>query len=190
MRNTHKQLLKLTYAALCFALCMVLPLLTAGDTMLGNYLCLMHLPVLLCGMLCGGGWGLVVGFSAPLIRSLLFGRPPIIPVGVGMMAELAIYGLCCGLLFRALTARMVLPGRHTGALTARIYLSLLPAMLLGRLAGGATKIALVAAGRIPTYTWHAFFAAYFVQTVPGVLLQLVLIPLITVALCRARLLPR
>ena len=80
----NDSLKKMIYAALCLALCMVLPFLTANNPMLGNVFCLMHIPVLLCGFICGPWWGLAVGAIAPLLRSVTIGMPPLFPTAVAM----------------------------------------------------------------------------------------------------------
>ena len=52
---------KLTYSAICLALCLVLPFLTGQIPQIGSALCPMHLPVLLAGFLCGPWWAAAVG---------------------------------------------------------------------------------------------------------------------------------
>ena len=79
------------------ALALVLPFLTGQLPQIGNMLCPMHLPVLLCGFLLGWPWGLAVGVTAPLLRSALFGMPPLYPVALAMCLELGCYGLVIGL---------------------------------------------------------------------------------------------
>ena len=74
MKNQNKTL-KMVTAALCLALAFVLPFLTGQIPEVGSMLCPMHSPVLLCGFVCGWPWGLVVGFTAPLFRSLTLGAP-------------------------------------------------------------------------------------------------------------------
>ncbi len=90
---------KLTRAAICLALCMVLPFLTGQIPQIGSALSPMHIPVLLGGFLCGPGWAAAVGFVAPLLRFVLFGMPPIFPTGLAMSVELMVYGLVSGLLY-------------------------------------------------------------------------------------------
>ena len=88
-KNT-KTVRQLVPAALFLALAFVLPLLTGQVPKVGNMLCPMHFPVLLCGFVLGGPWGLAVGFAAPLLRSVLFGMPPMFPVAMGWCPG------CCG----------------------------------------------------------------------------------------------
>ena len=83
-------------AALFLALAFVLPMVTGHLPQVGNMLCPMHFPILLCGFVLGGPWGLAVGFAAPLLRSVLFGMPPMFPVAISMAFELATYGFVSG----------------------------------------------------------------------------------------------
>ena len=84
----NKNIQKLTYSALYLAIALVLPFLTGQIPQIGSMLCPMHIPALLCGFVCGWGWGLAVGFIAPLLRSVLFGMPDIFPTAVSMAFEL------------------------------------------------------------------------------------------------------
>lgn len=125
------QVRRMTYSALCLALALVLPFLTGQIPQIGSALCPMHLPVLLCGFLCGWPWGLAVGFIAPLLRSVIFGMPPMIPTALAMAFELATYGALAGFLYRKFPK--TIPG---------IYASLLIAMICGRLVWGVVRLIL------------------------------------------------
>lgn len=164
---------KLVLAALCLALCMVLPLLTGQIPEIGNMLCPMHIPVLLCGFLVGPLWASMVGLIAPLLRFALFGMPKIFPTGIAMCAELAVYGAASGWLYRKLPRR-----------TLSLYASLLAAMLLGRVAWGAVRLALSGLSG-SAFTFSAFLAGAFTTAIPGIILHIVLIPVIVLALERA-----
>ena len=128
---------QLVLAALFLALAFVLPLLTGQVPKVGNMLCPMHFPVLLCGFVLGGPWGLAVGFAAPLLRSVLFGMPPMFPVAISMAFELATYGLVSGLLRHR--AKHNLPA---------LYAVLLAAMVSGRIIWGIVRFVL-AGGELP-----------------------------------------
>ena len=119
---------RLVYSAVCLALCMVLPLLTGQIPEICSMLSPMHIPVLLCGFLCGPWYALAVGAVAPLLRFLIFSMPPIYPTGIAMCFELAVYGAVSGLLYQALPKK-----------TGNIYLSLIAAMLAGRIMWGAVR---------------------------------------------------
>ncbi len=118
-------------AALFLALAFVLPMVTGHVPQVGNMLCPMHFPILLCGFVLGGPWGLAVGFAAPLLRSALFGMPPMFPIAISMAFELAAYGAVSGWLYRRV--------KHTLPMT---YATLAAAMVAGRLVWGAVRFVL------------------------------------------------
>lgn len=160
----------LTSAAICLALCMVLPFLTGQIPQIGSALSPMHIPVLLGGFLCGPWWAMVVGFIAPLLRFALFGMPPIFPTGLAMSFELAAYGLISGLLYTKLPKK-----------TASIYVSLVAAMLAGRLVWGGIMVVLMGLSH-SVFTWAAFVAGAFTNAIPGIIVHIVLIPMLVLAL--------
>ena len=103
----HESLLKMILSALFLALAYIMPFLTGQIPEIGSMLCPMHIPVLLCGFICGWQWGLAVGFVAPLFRSLILGMPPLFPVAVCMAFELAAYGLVAGMMHKILPKKKV-----------------------------------------------------------------------------------
>lgn len=161
---------KLVLAALFLALAYVMPFLTGQIPEIGSKLCPMHIPVLLCGFFCGWPWGLVVGFVAPLLRSLTLGMPPLFPTAICMALELAAYGAVSGLMHKLLPRKKPFT-----------YLSLIIAMIVGRLVwGGAMYLCLGATGG--QFTLAAFFAGAVLNALPGILVQLVLIPILVMTL--------
>lgn len=176
---------RLVIAAICLALCWVLPFLTGQIPEIGSMLSPMHLPVFLCGFLAGPVLGCAVGFVAPLTRSLMFAMPPILPA-VAMAFEMAAYGAVCGALYVLL--EKVLSGSN-GRLVARIYVSLVAAQLVGRLIWGAARVVLLGLGDLP-FSWMIFITSGFVEAIPGVVVQLVLVPIIVLALTKAKLVPK
>ncbi len=169
-----KNVRKLVLAAVCVALGLVLPLLTGQIPEIGSKLCPMHIPILLCGFLCGWQYGLVAGFITPLLRSVIFSMPPMIPTALAMAFELAAYGCFAGLLNRLFPRK-----------PAYVYVSLVLAMLLGRIVWGLASWAIYALFTEETFTLKLFFANGFVNAVPGIILHIVLIPPIVLALRRA-----
>ncbi len=149
------------------AIGVVLPLLTMQIKEIGDSLLPMHLPVMLCGLICGGPYGLLVGAVLPFLRSVLFSMPPIYPNAVWMSAELATYGLVIGLLYRK--------GKNTSI--PYLYFCLITAMISGRIVWGIAKTLLLGLGG-STFTLGAFITGGFVDAFPGIVLQLILIPLI------------
>ena len=173
MNNKRTNVLKLTCAAICLALCMVLPFLTGQIKEIGNMLCPMHIPVLLCGFICGPAYAAAVGAIAPLLRFMLFGMPKIFPTGVGMCAELAAYGVIAGVLYGCLPKK-----------PAYVYAALIGAMAGGRAIWGVVMAALMAASG-SAFTWSAFIAGAFLNAVPGIIVHILIIPVIVLAVERA-----
>lgn len=166
----HNKLLKMMLAALFLALAYVMPFLTGQIPEIGSRLCPMHIPVLLCGFICGGPWGLAVGFIAPLLRSLTLGMPPIFPTAVCMAFELAAYGAVSGVVHRWLPRKK-----------PYIYCSLLIAMIVGRLVWGAAMfVCLGISGG--SFTFTAFLAGAFTNAIPGIIAQIALIPILVMIL--------
>ena len=171
----NKNIQKLTYSALYLAIALVLPFLTGQIPQIGSMLCPMHIPALLCGFVCGWPWGMAVGFVSPLLRSVLFGMPDMFPTAVAMAFELAVYGAVSGLLYRALPKK-----------TASIYVSLIAAMVTGRLVWGAVRYLLAGLAH-SAFTPALFLAGAVTTALPGILLHIVLIPVLVMAMQKARL---
>lgn len=170
----NRTLRNLTLSAMFLALGMALPFLTGQIKEIGNMLLPMHIPVLLCGLICGCHWGAGVGLVLPLLRSVTFGRPNLFPEAVAMAPELLTYGLVVGLVYGLFRRQ------NLGAL----YCALLTAMVAGRLVWGAVMLLLLGV-QGGAFTWEAFLGGAVLKAVPGIILQLVLIPLIMAALDRA-----
>lgn len=169
---------RLTLSAMFLAAGLVLPLLTGQVPQIGNMLLPMHIPVLLCGLICGWQYGFCVGFILPILRYFIFGMPVLFPGGISMAFELAAYGLTVGLLYSHSRWQCVIA----------LYRSMIAAMLLGRVVWGFVQVVLlgVSGGR---FTWKMFTAGAFLNAIPGIILQLILIPAVMVALNRTGLVP-
>lgn len=169
---------KLTITAMLFALGLVLPFLTGQIPQIGSMLLPMHLPVFLCGLICGGKYGAMMGLLLPVVRSFMFGMPPMYPTAAAMAVELAAYGAVAGgLYFRA------------GYFCVKsLYRSMVPAMIVGRLVWAAAMVVLMGVGG-DVFTVEMFMAGAFFNAIPGIALQLVLIPAIMVALGKTKLIP-
>lgn len=169
MKNQNK-LLKMILSALFLAMAYVMPFLTGQIPEIGSMLCPMHIPVLLCGFVCGWPWGLAVGLIAPLLRSLTLGIPPIFPTAVCMAFELAAYGAISGLMHKLLPRKK-----------PYIYLSLIASMLTGRLVWGAAMLVCMGING-GAFTFSAFFAGAVTNAIPGIIVQIVLIPILVMVL--------
>ena len=172
----NKTLKKLTLSAMFLALGLLLPFITGQIPSIGNMLLPMHIPVLLCGLICGWQYGFVVGLIVPLLRFVLFGAPIIYPIGIAMALELAAYGLLSGLLYRRLRFKPMVS----------LYLSLLGAMIGGRIVWGITRFIIGTLAQ-SAFTIKMFMAGALMNAIPGIIIQLILIPAILYALQRAKL---
>lgn len=159
------QIRKITLSAIFIAIGIVLPIFTGNIPQIGSLLLPMHIPVLLCGLICGWQYGLTVGMVLPLMRSVLFGMPPLYPVAIAMTFELATYGAVVGLLYN----------RSKWQCIIALYRSLITAMLAGRFVWGIVEIILLGI-QGNTFTWKAFMAGAFFNAIPGIIIQLILIP--------------
>lgn len=171
MRKTNVR--RLVLAALFLALAMVLPLLTGQIPEIGQALSPMHIPVLLCGFICGPLYGAAVGLISPLLRFTIFGMPPIFPTGAAMAFELMTYGVVSGSLYKKLPRRI-----------SSVYVALIAAMLAGRAVWGAVRL-IIAGLSGSAFSWAMFAAGAFTGAVPGIICHIVLIPVIILALEKA-----
>lgn len=175
-------MMKLSYVkkailtAACIALCVVLPMAFHAIPNAGNIYCPMHMPVLLCGLVCGWPFGLLCGVAGPALSSLFTGMPSMAYLP-SMVIELAAYGLIAGFLMQVI---------HTKKLLGDLYISLIAALLAGRIAAGASRALIFAAG---SYSIGAWATSYFVTALPVLVIQLALLPAIAFALEKARLIP-
>lgn len=173
--RASKRVRKLVVAALLIAVGLVIPQLFHGIPQGGNIFLPMHIPVLLAGFVLGPVYGLCIGAVLPLVSSLALGMPSLARLPF-MVGELAAYGLFAGLLYRRL--RQVKGG---------ILLTLVTAMVAGRavyalLLAGATYLLHIECGGVIAVVTAT------VTGVPGLIIQLILIPTLVYALKRGGLL--
>lgn len=166
----HSSLLKMILSALFLALAYVMPFLTGQIPEIGAMLCPLHIPVLLCGFICGWPWGLAVGFIAPLSRSFILGMPYLFPTAVCMAFELAAYGATSGLMHKKLPRKK-----------PHVYVSLLTAMIVGRVVWGIAMLACMGING-GSFNFAAFLAGAFFNAIPGIIVQIVLIPILVIIL--------
>ncbi len=173
-------------AALCVAMGVVLPKLTGGVQVLNQSISPLHIPALICGLTCGWQWGLGAGFLMPILAAAT-GMPPW-PVAWPMAFECAAYGFFTGLCYPMLLKKL----RGTKPTLVSLLISLVTAMVLGRLVGGGAKALLLSAGLISSqsaFTFAAFLTSYFVGTAVGAVVHLLVIPSVVTILEEARLSP-
>lgn len=170
-----KNISRLVFSAMLVAIGLVLPFITGQLKQIGNMLLPMHLPVILCGFICGWQYGLAAGALLPLLRSVLFGMPTLYPNATAMAFELASYGFITGIVYAHSKKRGILS----------VYKALICAMLGGRIVWGVAEVLLLGI-ESNGFTYHTFIAGAFLNSVPGIILQLILIPAIMAALNRAK----
>jgi len=169
---------KLVLSAMFLAIGIILPFFTGQIPQIGRMLLPMHIPVFLCGLICGGGYGAAVGFVLPLMRSMLFFMPPLFPDAVGMAFELAAYGFIAGYLYQNARWHCI----------KSLYRCLFAAMIGGRAIWGLAMILLLGIGT-DGFTAEVFVAGAFINALPGIVLQFVLVPGVMLALDKTHLVP-
>ncbi len=160
---------KLVLSAMFIAIGLVLPFLTGQLSQLGSMFLPMHLPILFCGLICGWQYGITVGFITPLLRSSLFSMPVMYPQAISMAFELATYGFVIGIIYKSLKRKN----------TIGVYMSLIPAMLAGRIVSGVTQFILLSLKGI--FILSAFLTNAFIHAIPGIIIQLILVPSVMAA---------
>lgn len=170
---------KLVLCAMLIAVGIILPFFTGQIKEIGKMLLPMHIPVFLCGLVCGGRYGLAAGVITPILRSLLFSMPVLYPGAIAMAAELGTYGLVSGIIFGLVSKKNIVG----------VYASMLPAMVIGRIVWGLVQIVLYNIRLVGfdggDFTMRMFMAGAFFEAIPGIILQLVVVPLLVTALARA-----
>lgn len=169
MKSVHQ----LTLSALFLALGLILPFVTGQIPNIGRMLLPMHIPVLLCGLICGWKSGLIVGFVTPILRSAIFHSPMMFPMAFAMAFELATYGAVIGLIYAKMKSKRL----------TSIYLSLFSAMVCGRLVYGLVMTLITTFLHQP-YSFEIFMTAAITSGIPGIIVQLILIPAIMLFLYR------
>lgn len=156
------------------ALCVVLPMAFHAIPGLGSAFSPMHIPVLLCGLVCGAGYGFLCGIAGPILSSMLTGMP-VMAYLPGMIVELAVYGAVAGLGMKRI---------HTGKRYADLYISLILSMLIGRIAAGVVQAMIFSVGE---YSMELWLGSYFIGAWPAIILHLVIIPVLVLSLEKAKL---
>lgn len=169
---------KTVLCAMFLAIGIVLPFFTGQIPQVGSMLLPMHIPVILCGLICGGKNGAAVGFIMPLMRSLIFTMPPMYPTAIAMAFELAAYGFIVGYMYENARWHCI----------KSLYRCMITAMIGGRIVWGVAMAALLGIGE-NGFTLAAFAAGAFVNAIPGIILQLVFIPAMMLALDKTHLVP-
>lgn len=170
-------LARLVYSSMFLALGILLPFLTAQIKPFGVALSPMHIPVILCGFVCGPTWGMVVGAATPLLRSFMFPAPAPVPDAIVMAFELATYAFIAGMLYKKFPRKI-----------GYAYVSLLTAMVCGRLVWGLARFTFIFMGKaVGEIGFQLIWTETVIKTLPGIVVQLLLIPPIVTVLKQNRL---
>lgn len=170
MKNKKINIQKISLTAMFIAMAFVLPFVTMQIESIGDMLCPMHIPVIICGFVCGGPWGLLAGLVSPLLRSLVLGMPVMYPTAIAMAFELGTYGFVAGLVYKKTPSKKI----YT-------YVSLLAAMVTGRVVWGVVRFALFGFD-VGKFGFEAFWAGAVLNAIPGIIVQIILIPVIVIAI--------
>lgn len=162
MENKIKQL---TIAAMCLSIGIIMPQALHAIPNAGNIFLPMHIPTMLCAFLCGPIYGMIVGILSPLISHFVFSMPSILMLGQ-MIVELGVYGLVIGLLNRKISIKRK---------NLKQYIILLVAMLAGRFAYGILNALIF---RFGEYSLKIWLTAAFVTGLPGIIIQLIFVPIL------------
>lgn len=147
----------------------LLPMAFHSLGLAGSVFLPMHIPVLLAGLLCGPRYGLGVGFIVPFLSSITTGMPPIYPVALFMAFELAAYGGISGYLIKRTSIFVALLGAMLGG---RAVLGIVQGILLGFFGNG--------------FALTGFVSGAFITALPGIMVQLILIPSLYLGLKKAK----
>lgn len=178
----NKVTFKITFSSICIALGIVLPFLTGQIPEIGAMLLPMHIPVLICGYICGWKYGLIVGFITPLLRSVSFGMPPLYPTALAMSFELAAYGFICGFLFNILKNKI--------NMIISIYGTLIAALIIGRIVWGVVRFGIGIIDQTNVFNFHLFMTGAILSCWPGIIIQLLLVPAVIISLDKLKLLKK
>lgn len=173
--TTMTPIKRMTLGAVCIALCVVLPIAFHSIPNAGSVILPMHIPVLICGLICSWPYGLICGLLGPLLSSLITGMPPaaVLPA---MMVECATYGAVSGIMLKCV---------HTGKTYPDLYIAMVTAMLAGRILSGVAKALIFS----PGLAFSAWVTSSFITALPGIAIQLVLLPTVVFSLMKAKVIP-
>ena len=161
--------IRITLSSLLIAIAYILPFFTGNIPQIGSMLCPMHLPIIICGFLCGWKYGLIAGIVTPLLRSLTIGMPNIYPSAITMALELGCYGFVSGIIFNVFK-------RNNKITILTIYITLISSLLMGRIVWGLGNYTLTLIDQTFNFNFNIFLAGAFINAYPGIILQLILIP--------------
>ncbi len=169
--KTKNTTYKIVLSGVFLALGYILSTFAANVQAIGQQFLPMHIPVLICGFICGAPYGAVVGALTPLIKSLSTGVPVMMPSAIAMMFELAVYGAVAGFIYKRFPKSPLYA-----------YISLISAMLCGRIVWGGVTFVLYTFFTHSDFTLDVVLAQTVLNCLPGIALQIIVVPPIVLAL--------
>jgi len=176
--SQREKLIRPVFSAMLLAAALLLPFLTGQIQEIGKMLCPMHIPVLICGFICGKYYGAAIGLIAPILRSAIFGMPLMSPSAIAMSIELLAYGFFAGLLYEIFPKKI-----------PYIYASLIISMLIGRIVWGGAML-LIAGVSETSFSFSAFLAGAFTSSILGIIVHILIIPLVVIALRKTKIMAK
>ncbi len=158
---------RLALSAMFLALGIVLPILTGQIPQIGTMLLPMHIPVFLCAFICGSSYAVPMAFLLPLFRTAVFGFPVFYPDSIAIAFEMSSYALVSGLIYK----------HRVNKNAADVYCALICAMVVGRIVRISAQLVLLSITGTP-FTFVALLTGIVLRGIPGIIIQLTLIPLI------------
>jgi predicted membrane protein len=158
---------KIVISGLLIAIGVFLPVIFHSMSMGGQIFLPMHIPVLIGGILLGPLYGSLVGVITPILSSFFTGMPPVFPMLPIMVFELGTYGLTAGYISKLYPKKVFVP--------------LLAAMFDGRISAGLVVFVLSRFFGVSIKPLF-FLKGAIVTGLPGIIIQLIIIPPIVIAL--------
>lgn len=153
---------KIVLSGLYISMGILLPIVFHQFNMGGQVFLPMHIPVLIAGLTLGPVEGLIVGVLTPILSSFLTGMPVFFPMLPIMIFELVIYGL--------------ISGYFNVNLKSKIYISMLMAMVSGRIMAGIVVFILVNFFGMQGTGPYLYVKGAIITGIPGIIIQLLFIP--------------
>lgn len=169
MRRRRITTKKLVTASMLLAIGVIIPSIFHLTGLPGQMLLPMHIPVLIGGFLLPPTLALLLGMLTPLLNSFITGMPVLFPIAIILVFELGAYGLITSLLYRILKVPSLL--------------SLIIAMIVGRIVAGITIFILSAFFTLPLDPL-LFVKGAVITGIPGIIIQIILIPSLVYAIIK------
>ncbi len=161
---------QLVKAAMIIALGLIIPQAFHSVKNAGSVFLPMHIPVLLAGFFVDPVLALCVGILTPILSFLFTGMPPF-PILYVMIIELGTYGLVTAIAYNKFKFNL--------------YVSLLSGMICGRIMSIMGNLIILHLLLSKSFSFVKVASGLFVTGIPGIVIQLILIPVIVFGVNKA-----